>query len=347
MQKIEEIKNLILSPKDNILKAMQRLNRDGPKFQIIVNEKNKLLGTITDGDIRRSIMQGATPASLVVKCMNKNPAKGNIKLSKSHGKLLESVPSLIKFLPIVDSNNILKYVLLSEYVNTDKSVLIMAGGFGKRLGSITKKTPKPLLKIGNEIILEGLLKKLEKANFNNIYISTFYLHKKIEKFLKNRIYKNSNITLLLEDKPLGTAGSISLVPQEDRGLLMVINADVVSDLDFEAISLLHCEKLNDITLAVAKYSQNIPFGIVDFDKKLNFKSLREKPIIDHYILSGIYFLNKKVCNFVNAEYLDMTSLIEKAHLLNCKVGIYPIYESWKDIGNIEDFKQAENSLIRK
>ena len=156
-----------------------------------------------------------------------------------------------------------------------------------------------------------------------LFIISFYINKEFNSILIKHHNKNIRINPIQN-----VALNKKIIDQQQR---------------FKDLS----EKLNDITLAVAKYSQNIPFGIVDFDKKLNFKSLREKPIIDHYILSGIYFLNKKVCNFVNAEYLDMTSLIEKAHLLNCKVGIYPIYESWKDIGNIEDFKQAENSLIRK
>jgi dTDP-glucose pyrophosphorylase len=344
VKKISELKNLILSPKDNLLKAMQRLDKDGPKFQIIVNN-SKLIGTITDGDIRRAIIKGATPESLVVEIMNKKPARGMVKLPKMHSKLFQSVTSLIKFLPIVDNNNILKYVLIEEYKNIHKSVLIMAGGFGKRLGNLTKNRPKPLLKIGNEIILETLIKKLEKASFKNIYISTFYLHEQIEKFIKDRPNNfDINIKLLQENKPLGTAGSISLVPEDDRELLMIINADVVSDLDFEAIAILHSEKLNDITLAVAKYTQSIPFGVVNFDKNLNFKKIREKPLIDYHILSGIYFLSKKVCNYVDEKYLDMPSLIEKAHLLNCKVEIYPIYESWKDIGCTQDLGQVQSQF---
>ena len=344
MEKLIDLKSFILTSKDNLLKAMERLNKDGPKFQIIVND-SKLIGTITDGDIRRAIMKGFTPDSLVIECMNKKPARGVINSPETHSKLFNSVPSLIKFLPIVDSNNILKYVLIEEYKSIHKSVLIMAGGFGKRLGNLTKNKPKPLLKIGKEIILESLLKKLEKANFKNIYISTFYLHEKFENFIKERANNyDINIKLLREDKPLGTAGSISLVPDTDKELLMVINADVVSDLDFEAIALLHAEKSNDITLAVAKYSYSLPFGLVTFDKNLKFKKIREKPVLDHHVLSGIYFLNKKVCNYVEQDYLDMTSLIEKAHLLNCKVEIYPIYESWKDIGYIRDFNQEKNEI---
>ena len=340
LKKIKLLNNLTLQPEDKIIKAMQRLNTEGPKFQLIVNYEGKLLGTVTDGDIRRAIMKEFTADSSVVDCMHKNPTIGRVTSPKRHRKLFNSSTSLLKFLPVVDSNDIIKYVFVSDYKHNNKSALIMAGGFGKRLGKKTKNIPKPLLKIGNKPILESILQKLEKANFQNIYISTYYLHKKIENFIKKRPSK-ANIKILLEDSPLGTAGSISLISEEDRDFLMVVNGDVISDINFETMALFHSEKLNDITITVSQYSQKIPFGVIDLDKRLNFKNLKEKPVFNYYILSGIYCMNRKVCDLVKNEYLDMTALIEKAHLLDNKIGIFPIHEFWKDVGNLEDFNQVD------
>jgi dTDP-glucose pyrophosphorylase len=346
LQKLKPLKNLILLPEEKIIKAMHRLNKLDFKFQLIVSNEGKFLGTVTDGDIRRAIMKGFTSDSPITDCMNKSPSIGRVSSPSKYYKLFDAIPALLKFLPVVDNSNILKFILVKEYIISNKTVLIMAGGFGKRLGNKTKNIPKPLLKIGNEPMLETLLKKLEESNFQKIYISTFYLHEKIEKFIKKRLSK-SNIKIIREDKPLGTAGCISLVPKEDRELLMVINADVISDIDFESISLFHSEKVNDITVTVAKYSHQIQFGIVNIDKNLNFKSLKEKPILEHFILSGIYCLNNKICNLVKNEYLDMTSLIEKAHMLGSKVGIFPIYEYWQDVGNKADFEKVHKSLHKR
>ena len=341
LEKIIELKGLTLLSEDKLIKAIIRLNKDAPMFQLIVSSDGKLLGTLTDGDIRRAFMEGKTTTSKLIDCMKLNPIKGKLGLQKDYKRLFNSVPSLIKFLPVVNNNNILKFVFIENYIKDNKSALIMAGGFGKRLGARTKNIPKPLLKIGDETILESLLQKLEAANFKNIYISTFYLHKKIEKFIANRQSKSS-IRILIEEKLLGTAGCIDLIDDEDKELLMVINADVVSDIDFKSISIFHNEKLNDITIAVSKYMHKVPFGVINLDKKLNFKSLIEKPTFDYYILSGIYFLSRKVCDLVKDEHIDMTSLIERAKLLNHKVGIFPIYEYWKDIGSEDDFNQVVN-----
>jgi len=346
LQKIKNLNNLILYKEDKIIDAMHRLNEGDFRFQLIINKKRELLGTLTDGDVRRAIIKGYTSESSITNCMNKSPKVGQVHLPNNHYRLFKEISSVLKFLPIVDKNSILDSVIVEKYINNKKTALIMAGGYGKRLGNITKNIPKPLLKIGKEPMLETLIKKLEKANFNKIYISTFYLHEKIEKFIKKKFSK-SNIRIILEESPLGTAGSINLIPEEDRKMLMVINADVVTDIDFEAITLFHSEKLNDITITVAKYSNQIKFGVVDFDKNLNFKKLKEKPITDYFILSGIYCLNKNICDLVNNENLDMPTLIENAHKLGNKVGIFPIHEYWQDVGNKDDFERVHKSINKK
>ena len=343
LKKITELKGLTLLPKDKLIIAMRRLNKDSTMFQLIVSNDGKLLGTLTDGDIRRSIIEGKTAESTVMECMKKNPSKGKLSSPNDYKRLFNSVSSLIKFLPVVNHNNILKFILIEEYIKNYKSALIMAGGFGKRLGKKTKYIPKPLLKIGDKTVLENLLQKLEKENFNKIYISTFYLYQKIVGFVKNRKSK-SIIKILIEDKPLGTAGCISLLDDEDKELVMVINADIVSDIDFNSISIFHNEKLNDITIPVSKYSHQIPFGVINFDKELNYKNLKEKPILDYFVMSGIYFLSRKVCDLVKNEAIDMPDLIERGHLLNFKIGIFPIYEYWKDIGSIEDLNKVRAKI---
>ena len=330
-------KGIIIESSATILSAMKKLNSGNYRFQLVVDGNQILLGTISDGDIRRAILQGINLDDQVKKCRNIKPTIGINTEPDKYKSLLNSISSIIKFLPIVDKNLRLQYVIINEEKILNKTALIMAGGYGKRLGTKTKNVPKPLLKIGNDPMLEILLKKLEKVNYNKIYISTHYLHNKIENFISKR-KSDSQIKIVREPSPLGTAGSINLVPEEDYETLTVINADVVSDIDLESLNSFHIEKNNDITLSVAEYEHQVPFGLVGFDTQFNFESLNEKPKLKHFVLSGIYCLDKNICSLVDGEKLDMPSLISMANNLGKKIGIFPIHEYWKDVGNPIDYE---------
>jgi dTDP-glucose pyrophosphorylase len=327
---------MIVNEKDSLLKVIKKINDSTFYFQLVV-KNNKLVGTVSDGDIRRAILFGINLNDKVSKCMNANPIVGNESSSINFKNLIDTIPSTRKFLPVIDKKKNLKYLIVDEEVGYNKSALIMAGGFGKRLGEKTKKVPKPLLKVGTKPMLEIILKKLEKNKFDNIYISTHYLHKKIEKFLENR-KSSSKVKLIYENKPLGTAGCIKSFSKIDFNFLTVINGDIVSDIDFNSLGSFHIEKNFDITITVAKYSYEIPFGVVNFASDMSFKSLIEKPIQSKFVLSGIYCLNKEICDLVGRKKIDMPELINQAYNLNKKIGIFPVYEYWRDIGNLADFK---------
>ena len=251
--------------------------------------------------------------------------------------------SINKFLPVVNKDNKVLEVLSMDLENSEKTALIMAGGFGKRLGNITKKTPKPLLKINSKPILQNILEKLETANYKKIYVATHYLHQRIEKFLKKR-KSLANIEIIYEPKPQGTAGSINKIKNENFESLTVLNSDIISEISLDALNQFHIEKKYDLTLTVAYYSYTVPFGVVEFDKNYNFKSLDEKPLKKYFILSGIYCLSKKACDLATAKYLDMPELINQAKKLDYKIGIFPIYEYWNDIGT---FKSLTMEKTRK
>ena len=346
MKNIPISKKLILYPQDSIISAMKKLNEGSLRFQLVVDMDKRLLGTISDGDIRRAILEGIDLEAPVTKCMNSKPTVSYINNENEHKSVLYSIPAVIKYLPVLDVDKLLKYVLIDEEQIINKTALIMAGGFGKRLGNKTKKTPKPLLKIGNESILELLLKKLEKVNYSTVYISTYYLHEKIESYIKKRDSK-INIKLLVEKSPMGTAGCINLIPRDEYESLTVINGDIVSEVDFDALNTFHMEKKNDITLTVSKYNHQVPFGVVTFDKNYTFNSVNEKPVLSHYVLSGIYCLNKSICNLVRNEKIDMTTIITKSQKLDKKIGIFPIHEYWKDIGNLDDYAIASKRNEKK
>ncbi len=336
MKKYKISQGMLVNEADSLLTVIKKINDSKFYFQLVV-KNNKLVGTVSDGDIRRAILFGINLNEDISKCMNSKPIVGNESSPINFKNLMDTIPSMRKFLPVIDKERNLKYLIVDEEIFYNKSALIMAGGFGKRLGEKTKKVPKPLLKVGTKPMLEIILRKLEKSKFDNIYISTHYLHEKIEKFLENR-KSISKVKLIYENKPLGTAGCIKSLSKVDFNFLTVINGDIVSDIDFNSLSSFHIEKNFDITITVAKYSYEIPFGVVNFASDMSFKSLMEKPVQSKFVLSGIYCLNKEVCDLVGRKKIDMPDLINQAFNYNKKIGIFPVYEYWKDIGNLADFK---------
>ena len=341
MKKIILSDEITVNHKDKIIDVIKKMTEGNYRFQIVV-ENGKLLGTISDGDIRRGILQGNSYNVKITKCMNKKPLVGYTYKSNKHRVLLNSVGSIVKFLPVLDRSNNVKYVLIEEINVSRKTALIMAGGFGKRLGDKTKNTPKPLLKVGKKPILEIILQKLEYYDYQKIFISTHYLSKKIEQFIKKRKSK-SKIYIIREEYPMGTAGCIKLLPNDISSPLTIINGDVLSDLNFNSLISFHFEKNNSITLCTAQHEINIPFGVINFNKKHQLINLKEKPTLKNYILSGIYCIEKEMFSLINKDNIDMTELILKANKLGKKVGIFPIYENWRDIGSIKELNLANKN----
>ena len=341
MKKIILSDEIVVSHKDKIIDVIKKMTEGNYRFQIVV-ENDKLLGTISDGDIRRGILQGNSYNVKITRCMNKKPLVGYTYKSNKHRALLNSVGSIVKFLPVLDRSNNVKYVLIEEINVSRKTALIMAGGFGKRLGKKTEKTPKPLLKVGKKPILESILQKLEYYNYQKIFVSTHYLSQKIEKFIEKRKSK-AEIIIIREEYPMGTAGSIKLLPDDISSPLTIINGDVLSDLNLNSLISFHFEKNNSITLCAAQYEINIPFGLISFNKKHQLTSLKEKPTLKNYILSGIYCIEKEIFSLINKDNIDMTDLILKANKLGKEIGIFPIYENWRDIGSIKEFKLANQN----
>ncbi len=338
MLKLNQIKDVSLNKEDTIKKAMQLLDKSKFGFFIVKDKKNRLLGTVTDGDIRRAILKGININASITECMNKKPKILSTKDINKFDAILLKLKAYNKFIPVVDEKNNIQYIFLEQKKQISRTALLMAGGFGKRLGRKTKNTPKPLIKIGEDTILEQILKKLEKFKYDNVYISTHYLHKKIENFIKNR-KSLLNIHVIYEKEPLGTAGSINYLKELNFNYLTVINADIIFDVNLSSLNNFHLEKKCDMTLTVAKFKYQLPYGVIGFDKNFCLKTLKEKPYKEEFVLSGIYCINKKICDLVDEKYTDMTDLINTAGKLGKKISIFPIYEYWNDIGEPNTLKK--------
>ena len=341
MKKITNLKNFSLDVNQKVLKAMEKLNNKEVSFLIIVDQDMTLLGTLTDGDIRRHILKGKSLNEKVKIAMNSKPIFSYDSDKKNHKNKLLSSQSILKFLPVINKIKKVEFILVHEKEEMNNIALIMAGGYGKRLGSKTKRTPKPLLKVGNKTILDIIIRKIKNAGLKKIFVSTHYLHEKILTHIQTK-YNRFDISIINEEFPMGTAGCISMINENNNYKnLLVINGDVVSNVDIKSLISYHHDTKNDITLTIARYSYQIPFGLVELNKNYRLINIKEKPSIDYNVVSGIYCLKKNICNLVSKEYIDMTTLISNSIQMKKKIGVFPIHEYWTDIGNPDDLIRAK------
>ena len=322
--------------------AIKLLQDNEIKILVIVGKDSKLLGTITDGDIRRGLIKGITINNNCSEIMNKKPCyslesddkKINriIKIKQiSHPILLDSSGKVVGIYSELDLKKKSK----------ENQVIIMAGGEGRRLMPLTINTPKPLLKINNKPIISMIVDRFINSGFSNISISVRYKSEMIIKFFKKNKY-NGIINFLKETKPLGTAGCLSLIKKnKNNSPVIVINGDVITNVNYDDLLDYHNKSKSLITLCVADYVSSIPFGIV---KVRNHKvsNIEEKPVNRHLINAGIYVINPEVVKKMKDNgKIDMTDLIS-LYIKKNKVSVFPLHESWIDIGSHDDYKRAQN-----
>lgn len=344
---IDDFREYTCGPDTKIKDIMLRFNERFYHIMLVIDHKDHLLGTVTDGDVRRILLDGVTTThDPVSQCMQKNPKKGHLGNEDENEELLWKTETSSPFLPIVDDDNVVVEIMIpSKPQNTPiKTALVMAGGFGKRLGELTKSTPKPLLEIKGRPILSNILDQLESAGINKIYISVHHLADQFEDYLEKRD-NQAEIILLYENAPLGTAGAISLLPKEMNDDFLVINGDVMSAIDLSQLSFMHQRNQNDATIALAQYDINIPYGVIEHSKDGAFIGINEKPSIRHFVLAGIYYLSPVFKSLVkDNEFLDMPVLLNSGRSIGMKIGLFPLHEYWADIGHPEDFQAAQNKI---
>ena len=334
------IRKTTISEQNSVIQAINKLNKNNIKIVFVVNKNNQLIGTITDGDIRRSFLKNKNLNIPLKKIMNKNFEKILLHKKKSNTEFKNQI------IPILDKKKrIIKIKILSKYKKRNElftDVLIMAGGFGKRLLPYTKKIPKPMLKINKKPIIENIILKLLKQGFEKFYISTHYKSKFIKDYFKKKKNFGADIIFLNEKKPLGTAGCLGLINKKKiKKNLLVHNADIVSDLNYNNFVKFHNESKSDITIAAKEHITYSPFGEINF-RGIKVKKISEKPKNVSFINAGIYLFKSKLIGDVKPKKLTMTDFIQKKIKKKIKVNVFPIHEFWSDIGQKEIFKKFSN-----
>ena len=341
-------KNTLVKESVTISEAINILNEVSLRIVLVVNSSMQLLGTITDGDIRRGLARHVRLSDTVDEIMNKQPVTASTGASREVVLGVMRRHDILQ-VPIIDSEErVVKVEFLQDFTHQDvleNPVLVMAGGMGTRLQPLTKDVPKPMLKVGSKPILETIVVQLVDAGFQNLFISVCYMGEVIRRHFGNGQTWGINIEYLEEDKPLGTGGALKLLPANiSKAPLLVMNGDILTKVNFRRLLEYHSEQKADLTICVRSYDFQVPYGVVEIDKN-RVKSLQEKPIQSFFVNAGIYVVDNEINLRIKSNTaIDMPDIINQHIDAGRNISAFPIHEYWLDIGVMEQYKKAQRDI---
>ena len=337
--------NFFISPEESLRAAVARINLNQQGIVLVVGPDGRLLRTVTDGDVRRALLAGCGLETPIARLSGSSPgAPVSAPTSSSPEERLGLMRERsIRQLPIVDDQGrVVELALLDEalHVAPSADVVIMAGGQGQRLRPLTKETPKPMLPVAGRPLLEHLVAHVRDAGLERVRITTHFLEDRIVEHFGNGAEFGVEIDYVRENDPLGTAGSLRLLPETEAPLL-VINGDILTRVDFRAMLAFHREHQAAVTVAVREYDFTVPYGVVESDGVV-VTGLNEKPVHEFFVNAGMYVLEPGTRGLIPTEgVFHMTDLIGAALAAGERVVSFPIHEYWLDIGQHESYQQAQ------
>jgi|TARA_X000001036_G_scaffold208145_1_gene195746 dTDP-glucose pyrophosphorylase len=347
MKEINNIEKFLISGSESLENILTLMEKGAERILLVVDVKKKLLGTITDGDIRRELISsGLNASSNAQKIMNPAPIFSIDKEKDRWSNYF--IENEIEHLPICTEDKIVKKIIrfTPEKNNLLKnvSVLIFAGGKGVRMGDKYSNTPKAIIEINEQSLIARILDNLGNEGFHNISIALNHESEKIINYLNEKIPDNS-FNFIIEDEPLGTAGALFELIKQDgiEENILAINSDILFQSNLTKFLDHHIDLENDITVGTAKYSYKLPYGVVHEENVDQF-SIEEKPIQNFNVLSGIYIVNKEILGRFKTTKLDMDNLIKTIQEMNNSIGYYDIGSKWMDVGNEEALELAKKFI---
>ena len=338
--------DILVSNNDSIRTTMIKIDSGAVRFAVAVDGR-KIIGTITDGDIRRSLINGKELNDSIEDVINPEPYYVHENYDKEKTIAELKTRSLLA-VPVVNSNNeVVNILTLSDLESKEKysnPVFIMAGGFGTRLKPLTDNCPKPMLKVGDKPILETLILQFKKYGFYKFYFSTHYLPNVIMDYFGNGSKWEVEINYVHESTPLGTGGALGLLPKDEiNESIIMINGDVLTKLDFDSLLKFHLKSDSIATMCVREFDYQVPYGVIEADDG-KIISMKEKPTYRFHVNAGIYVVHPKLIKKMDMEKVDMPTLLERN--FDRKVSIFPFHEYWLDIGKKDDFQRAQVDITQ-
>lgn len=343
------IDRILIKKEYTIREAMKVLDLGAKGIVFVVDDNKRLIGSITDGDIRRAILKDVSLDSPIESIMNSNPISAKNTCTRDEIKDI-FIRRAVRQIPILDKDDVvidmvtINDILLPE--GKENPVVIMAGGLGTRLKELTEEIPKPMLKVGNDPILHHIINNFKQYGYNKIFISVNYRAEVIENYFQDGYAYGVKIEYIKEEERLGTAGGISLARSCLDKPFFVINGDILTNLNVEDMMNFHIDGNYDITVGVRSHDFQIPYGIVKVNNS-SIEGITEKPILNYYINGGIYCLNPEVVDIIpKGICYDITELIHSCINRGLRVGSYEIKDYWMDIGKIDDYNKANEDIYK-
>lgn len=326
------------------LTMLDKLAADAILF--VVDDNQKLVGSLTDGDLRRGFIGGLGLEDNILKFIQKEPVF--IRENEYSLQLLDALKKRnLKIIPILDEEGIILNVLNFRTHSTliPANALLMAGGEGRRLRPLTNHTPKPLLKVGGKPIIEYNIDRLINVGIKRITLSVNYLAEQLEAYFGDGSQKEIHIDYVKEEKPLGTIGSILLVDDFEYDDIIVMNSDILTNIDFADFYKTYKTSGSDMAIATTSYNVDVPYAVLETNEGNRIKSLKEKPRYTYYSNAGIYILNKRLLSMIpKNSFFDITDLIDKLIEMDYNIISYPINGYWLDIGQHGDYDKAQEDI---
>jgi dTDP-glucose pyrophosphorylase len=341
---MKDWKKVVVAEETSLGEAIQKVDVSGLQVALVLSKQSKLLGILTDGDFRRAILAGKSLKTPVAEVMSVDCTTASVETSRDE-MLLWMREKLLHHLPVVDEiGRLVGLVTLDDLIGATERpnwVVLMAGGLGTRLKPLTDACPKPLLEVGGKPILEIALERFAEQGFKHIFLSVNYKAEMLRNYFGAGERWGLNIHYLHESTRLGTAGSLTLLKQKPMHPVIVMNSDLITHIDFEALLQFHDAQHADATMVVRSYDFQVPYGVVRSDG-VNIMAIEEKPVHNFFVNAGVYVLSPDVLDYVPEDaFFDMPDLFQLLIEANKKTVAYPLREYWLDIGRLEEFEKAQ------
>jgi len=342
-------KKILVAPDTSLREVIRVLDSAALQIVLVVDLEERLLGTVTDGDVRRGILRGINLDEPAHKVMNADPILALV--DDGPEQLLALMQrTRLHHIPVVDDRRrVVGLQLIDELLERKQKnniVVLMAGGLGSRLRPLTDDCPKPMLKVGNKPLLETIIENFSEYGFRRFFISVNYMADKVKDYFGDGERWGVSISYLHEDQRLGTAGALSLIEEKTDLPLIVMNSDILTKVNFQNLLDFHAAHNAVATMCVREYDFQVPYGVVKIEHH-RIVSIEEKPVHRFFVNAGIYVLDPAVLEAIpKNSFFDMPSLYEKLIGEGRETAVFPVREYWLDIGHIADYDRANGEFAR-